>query len=114
MVSGTTGTPTSDCIVERLTMGSTSACRTILRSSRLVFFLVAPDPVRRTWVPSRVHCSQHVLTAIHLNDRPGEQHGASTSLQFHANDDAPLKLLNCEKCLPHITPITLRPPRVRM
>ncbi|GFV21034.1 uncharacterized protein TNCV_2280771 [Trichonephila clavipes] len=32
-------------IIERVTVGSTSACRTILRSSLLVVFLVAPDPV---------------------------------------------------------------------
>ncbi|GFU52228.1 uncharacterized protein TNCV_3052491 [Trichonephila clavipes] len=49
--------PTSARIVERVTVGSTSACRTILQSSLLVVFLVAPDPVFRTWVPSRVHCS---------------------------------------------------------
>ncbi|GFT19055.1 uncharacterized protein TNCV_3212791 [Trichonephila clavipes] len=35
----------------------------IIRSSFLVVFLVAPDPVFRTWVPSRVHCSQQLLTA---------------------------------------------------
>ncbi|GFY18038.1 uncharacterized protein TNCV_3385291 [Trichonephila clavipes] len=50
-------------IVERVTVWSTSACRTILRSSLLVVFLVAPDPVFRTWVPYRVHCSQQCLTA---------------------------------------------------
>ncbi|GFV08122.1 uncharacterized protein TNCV_1047511 [Trichonephila clavipes] len=50
-------------IVERVTVGSTSACRTILRSSLLVIFLVAQNPVFRTWVPSRVHCSQQFLTA---------------------------------------------------
>ncbi|GFV82813.1 uncharacterized protein TNCV_4147811 [Trichonephila clavipes] len=45
-------------IVERVTVGSTSACRSILRSSLLEFFLVTPDPVFRAWVPSRVHYSQ--------------------------------------------------------
>ncbi|GFU58254.1 uncharacterized protein TNCV_2886421 [Trichonephila clavipes] len=54
--------PTSARIVERVIVGSTSACRTILRSSLLVVFLVAPDPVFRAWVPSRVHCSQRFLT----------------------------------------------------
>ncbi|GFX75000.1 uncharacterized protein TNCV_1845721 [Trichonephila clavipes] len=62
-VCGTIATPTSARIVERVTVGSTSACRTILRSSLLVAFLVAPDPVFRAWVPSRVHCSQQFLTA---------------------------------------------------
>ncbi|GFS55629.1 transposon Ty3-I Gag-Pol polyprotein [Trichonephila clavipes] len=50
-------------IVERVTVWSTSVCRTILRSSLLVVFLVTQDPVFRTWVPSRVHCSQQFLTA---------------------------------------------------
>ncbi|GFT93389.1 uncharacterized protein TNCV_337541 [Trichonephila clavipes] len=63
IVCETIATPTSDRIVERVTVGSTSACRTILRSSFLVVFLVAPDPVFRAWVPSHVHCSQEFLTA---------------------------------------------------
>ncbi|GFX47557.1 uncharacterized protein TNCV_3015761 [Trichonephila clavipes] len=57
IVRGTFATPTSTRIVERVNVGSTSACHTILRSSLLVVFLVAPDPVFRTWVPSRVHYS---------------------------------------------------------
>ncbi|GFW83734.1 hypothetical protein TNCV_668471 [Trichonephila clavipes] len=48
---------------ERVTVGSTSACHTILRSSLLVIFLVTPDPVFRAWVPSHVHCSLKFLTA---------------------------------------------------
>ncbi|GFV24876.1 uncharacterized protein TNCV_883441 [Trichonephila clavipes] len=59
IVCGTIATPTSARIVERVTVGSTSACRTFLRSSLLVVFLIAPDP----WVPYRVHCSQQFLTA---------------------------------------------------
>ncbi|GFT43896.1 hypothetical protein TNCV_4569211 [Trichonephila clavipes] len=47
IVCGTIATPMSVCIVERVTVWSTSACRTILRSSLLVVFLVAPDPVFR-------------------------------------------------------------------
>ncbi|GFW35403.1 uncharacterized protein TNCV_2612021 [Trichonephila clavipes] len=78
IVCGTVATPTSARIVERVTVGSTSACHTILLSSLLVAFLVAPDPVFCAWVPSRVvHCSRHTP-----NDLPGQQHGASTSLQF--------------------------------
>ncbi|GFW64368.1 uncharacterized protein TNCV_273921 [Trichonephila clavipes] len=57
IVCGTIATPASARTVERVTVGSTSACRTILRSSLLVVFLVAPDPVFRAWVPSRVRCS---------------------------------------------------------
>ncbi|GFW82517.1 uncharacterized protein TNCV_1794101 [Trichonephila clavipes] len=58
IVCGTIATPTSARIVERVTVGSTSACRAILRSSLLVVFLVAPYLVFRAWVPSRVHCLQ--------------------------------------------------------
>ncbi|GFW34274.1 uncharacterized protein TNCV_220001 [Trichonephila clavipes] len=63
IVCGTIATPTSARIVERVTVGSTSACRTTLRSSLLVVLLVAPDPVFRARVPSRVYCSQKFLTA---------------------------------------------------
>ncbi|GFT85342.1 uncharacterized protein TNCV_497501 [Trichonephila clavipes] len=45
IVCGTIATPTSARIVERVTVGSTSAYRSILPSSLLVVFLVAPDPV---------------------------------------------------------------------
>ncbi|GFU74801.1 uncharacterized protein TNCV_1904641 [Trichonephila clavipes] len=71
IVCGTIAMPTSACIVERVTVGSTSACRTILQSSLLVVFLVALDPVFHAWVASRVHCSQQFLTA-HSNDPPGQ------------------------------------------
>ncbi|GFV29580.1 uncharacterized protein TNCV_329461 [Trichonephila clavipes] len=57
IVCGTIATTTSARIVERVTVGSTSACRTILRSSLLVIFLVTPDPVFRAWVRSRDPCS---------------------------------------------------------
>ncbi|GFS57361.1 uncharacterized protein TNCV_492171 [Trichonephila clavipes] len=56
IVCGTIATPTSARIVERVTVGSTSACHMILRSSLLVVFLVAPDPGFGTWAPSHVHC----------------------------------------------------------
>ncbi|GFT22477.1 uncharacterized protein TNCV_3274411 [Trichonephila clavipes] len=55
IVCGTIATPTSARIVERVTVGSTSACRTILRSSLLVVFLVAPDPVFYALVPRDPH-----------------------------------------------------------
>ncbi|GFW58621.1 uncharacterized protein TNCV_1579531 [Trichonephila clavipes] len=54
-VCGTIAMLTSARIVERVIVGSTSACRTILRSSLLVVFLVAPDTV--------FHCSQQFLKA---------------------------------------------------
>ncbi|GFU61039.1 uncharacterized protein TNCV_4436691 [Trichonephila clavipes] len=62
IVCGTFATPTSARILERVTVGCTSACRTILRFSLLVVFLVARDPVFHAWVPSRVHCSKQFLT----------------------------------------------------
>ncbi|GFV84131.1 teneurin-m [Trichonephila clavipes] len=63
IVCGTIATPTSARIVERVTVRFTSACITILRSSLLVVFLVAPDLVFRAWVPSRVQVSQQFITA---------------------------------------------------
>ncbi|GFT41971.1 uncharacterized protein TNCV_1668051 [Trichonephila clavipes] len=63
IVCGTIATPTPARIVERVTVGSTSACHTILRSSLLVLFLVTPDPVFCAWVPSRVHCYQQFVTS---------------------------------------------------
>ncbi|GFX81473.1 uncharacterized protein TNCV_143231 [Trichonephila clavipes] len=99
IVSGTIATPTSPRIVERVTVGSTRACRTILRSSLLVVFLVAPDPVFRAWVPSRVHCSHQFLTA--------HSERSTWSATWRVDQPAifipmirPLSnSLNCEKCL---------------
>ncbi|GFW73727.1 uncharacterized protein TNCV_1541811 [Trichonephila clavipes] len=62
IVCGTIDTSTSARIVERITVESTSACRTILRSSLLVVFLVSPDPVFRAWIPCYYHFSQQFLT----------------------------------------------------
>ncbi|GFX93107.1 uncharacterized protein TNCV_140511 [Trichonephila clavipes] len=47
IVCGAIATPMSARIDERVTVESTSACRTILLSSLLVVFLVAPDTVFR-------------------------------------------------------------------
>ncbi|GFX26264.1 uncharacterized protein TNCV_948641 [Trichonephila clavipes] len=88
IVCGTIATPTFAHIVERVTVGSTSACRTILRSSPLVAFLIAPDPVFRAWVPSRVHCSNGTLRTIHLASNTARRPACS----FHADDQASLKL----------------------
>ncbi|GFU86190.1 uncharacterized protein TNCV_368481 [Trichonephila clavipes] len=99
IVCGKIATPTSACVVERVTVGSTSAYRTILRSSLLVVFLVAPDPFFREWVPSRVLCSEQFLTAH--SER-------STWQATRCVDQSPVFIpmirplsnsLNCEKCL---------------
>ncbi|GFY12934.1 uncharacterized protein TNCV_665001 [Trichonephila clavipes] len=58
IVCGTIATPTSARIVERVTVGSASACHTILSPRGL-----PPDPVFRAWVPSHIHCSQQFLMA---------------------------------------------------
>ncbi|GFT22093.1 uncharacterized protein TNCV_3271481 [Trichonephila clavipes] len=89
IVCGTIATPTSARIVERVTVESTSACRTILRSSLLVVFLVAPDPVFRTWVPSRVHCPQQFLTA---HSERSTWSATRPACSFHPDDQASLKL----------------------
>ncbi|GFT21499.1 uncharacterized protein TNCV_2307421 [Trichonephila clavipes] len=99
IVCGTIATPTPARIVERVTVGSTSACRMILRSSLLAVFLVTPDPVFRAWVPSRVHCSQQFLTA--------HSERSTWPATWRVNQPAvfipmlrPLSnSLNCEKCL---------------
>ncbi|GFW28395.1 uncharacterized protein TNCV_4640601 [Trichonephila clavipes] len=111
IVCGTIVTPTSARIVERVTVGSTSACRTILRSSLLVVFLVAPDPVFRTWVLSSVHCSQQFLTA----------HSEQSTWPATRRVDQPVVFipmirplsnsLNCEKCLLARLPSMFRLPK---
>ncbi|GFW54434.1 uncharacterized protein TNCV_1607981 [Trichonephila clavipes] len=63
ILCGTIVTPTSARIAERVTVGSTSTCYTIIRSSLLMVFLVAPDADFGTWALSPVHCSQQFLTA---------------------------------------------------
>ncbi|GFW00071.1 uncharacterized protein TNCV_3568611 [Trichonephila clavipes] len=98
IVCGTIATPTSARIVERVTVGSTSACRTILQSSLLLVFLVTPDPIFRAWVPSRVHCSQQFLT----------EHSERSTYTATRRVDQPTVFipmirplsnsLNCEKC----------------
>ncbi|GFV74540.1 uncharacterized protein TNCV_5129821 [Trichonephila clavipes] len=61
-------------------------------------FLVAPDPVFRSWVPSRVHCSQQFLT----------EHSERSTWPATRRVDQPAVFipmirplsssLNCEKC----------------
>ncbi|GFW66737.1 uncharacterized protein TNCV_1371691 [Trichonephila clavipes] len=91
--------PTSALIVERVTVGSTSACRTILRSYLLVVFLVAPDPVFHAWVPSRVHCSQQFLTAhSELSTWPATRRVDQPAV-FIPMIRPLSNSLNCEECL---------------
>ncbi|GFT98380.1 uncharacterized protein TNCV_2745721 [Trichonephila clavipes] len=92
IVCGTIATPTSARIVERVTVGSTSACRTILRSSLLVVFLVAPDPGFRAWIPSRVHCYQQFLTAHSERSPLPATRRVDQPAVFHPDDQASLKL----------------------
>ncbi|GFT94904.1 uncharacterized protein TNCV_1472071 [Trichonephila clavipes] len=96
---GTIVTPTSARIVERVTVGSTSACRTILRSSFLVVFLVAPDPVFHAWVLSRVHYSQQFLTAhSERSTWPATRRVDQPAVFIPMIRPLP-NSLNCEKCL---------------
>ncbi|GFS54838.1 uncharacterized protein TNCV_3575711 [Trichonephila clavipes] len=103
IICGTIATPTSARIVERVTVGSTSACRTILRSSFLVVFLVTPDPVFHAWVHYRVHCSQQFLTAHSERytwpaTRRFDQPAVFIPMIWPLSNS-----LNCEKCLlPHL------------
>ncbi|GFW53562.1 uncharacterized protein TNCV_4814681 [Trichonephila clavipes] len=99
IVCGTITTPASARIVERVTVGSTTACRTILLSSLLVVFLVAPDPVFRTSVPSRVHCSQQFLTAHSERSTWPATRRVDQPVVFIPMIRPLSKSLNCEKCL---------------
>ncbi|GFT39988.1 uncharacterized protein TNCV_12311 [Trichonephila clavipes] len=92
-------TPTYARIVERVTVGTTSDCHTILRSSLLVAFLVAPDPVFRTWVPYRVHCSQQFLTAHSERSTWPATWRVDQPAVFIPMIRSLSNSLNCEKCL---------------
>ncbi|GFX43599.1 uncharacterized protein TNCV_510481 [Trichonephila clavipes] len=99
IVCETIATPTSARVVQRVTVVSTSACRTILRSSLLVNFLVALDPVFRAWVPSRVHCFQQFLTAhSERSTWPATRHVYQSAV-FIPMIRPLSNSLNCEKCL---------------
>ncbi|GFT58246.1 uncharacterized protein TNCV_1292031 [Trichonephila clavipes] len=111
IVCGAISTPTSARIVQRITVGSTSACRMILRSYLLVVFLVAPDPIFRAWVPSRVHCSQQFLTTHSKRSTwPATRH--VDQLAVFIPMIRPLSnSLNCEKCLLARLPDMFRLPK---
>ncbi|GFW02023.1 uncharacterized protein TNCV_1149031 [Trichonephila clavipes] len=93
IVCGTIATPTSARIVERVTVGSTSGCRTILESSLLVVFLVSPDPifsrVGTFSCPLLSTISNGTLRTIHLASNTARRPACS----FHPDDQASLKLV---------------------
>ncbi|GFS54924.1 uncharacterized protein TNCV_3576341 [Trichonephila clavipes] len=99
MFCGIIATPTSARIVDRVTAGSTSACRAILHSSVLVVFLVAPDPVFRAWVPSSVHCSKQFLTAHSERSTWPATRRVDQAAVFLPMIRPLSNSLNCEKCL---------------
>ncbi|GFX85499.1 uncharacterized protein TNCV_3716711 [Trichonephila clavipes] len=97
IVYGTIATPTSARIVERVTVGSTSACRTILRSSLLVVFwsLFPGFPRVGTFsCPLLPTISNGTLRMIHLASNTALRPACS----FHPDDQASLNSVNCEKC----------------
>ncbi|GFX17558.1 uncharacterized protein TNCV_3411581 [Trichonephila clavipes] len=99
IVCVTITTPTSARIVERVTVGSTSACRTILRSFLLVVYLIAPDPVFRAWVPSRVHCTQQFLMAHSERSTWPATRCVDHPAVFIPMIRSLSNSFNCEKCL---------------
>ncbi|GFW04450.1 uncharacterized protein TNCV_878191 [Trichonephila clavipes] len=99
IVCGTIATLTSSRIVERVTVGFTSAYRTILRSSLLVVFLVALDPFFRAWLPSRVHYSQQFLTAHYKRSTWPASRRVDQPAVFNPMIRPLSNSLNCEKCL---------------
>ncbi|GFV58462.1 uncharacterized protein TNCV_4036371 [Trichonephila clavipes] len=92
IVCGTFATPSTARIVKRVTVGSTSACRTILRSSLLVDFLVTPDPCFYAWgtysCPLLPTISNGTLRAIHLASNTVRRPACS----FNPDDQASLTL----------------------
>ncbi|GFX74771.1 uncharacterized protein TNCV_3122001 [Trichonephila clavipes] len=99
IVYGTVAKPTSTRIVERVTVGSTSSCITILRSSLLVVFLVALDPVFHAWIPSRAHRSQQFITAHSERSTWPVTHRVNQPAVFIPMIRPLSNSLNCEKCL---------------
>ncbi|GFW60532.1 uncharacterized protein TNCV_568801 [Trichonephila clavipes] len=99
IVCGTIATPTSARIVERVTVGSTSACCTILRSSLLVVFVITPDPVFRALVPSRVHYSQKFLTGHSERSTWPATRRVDQPAVFIPMIRPLSNSLNCKKCL---------------
>ncbi|GFU93250.1 uncharacterized protein TNCV_1859811 [Trichonephila clavipes] len=90
IVCGTSATPTSAHIVERVIVGSTSSCRTIIRSSLLVVFLLGSRPgfprvstFSFLLFPTISKCT---LRTIHLASNTVRRPASS----FHPDDQASL------------------------
>ncbi|GFX24579.1 putative transposable element [Trichonephila clavipes] len=98
-------------IVERITVGSTSTCRMILRSSLLMVFLVAPDPLFRTWVPSRVLCSQQFLKAHSERSTCPATWCVDRPAVFIPMIRPFSNSLKCQKCLVARLPVMFRLPK---
>ncbi|GFW85178.1 uncharacterized protein TNCV_3249181 [Trichonephila clavipes] len=98
-------------MVERVTVGSTSACLTILRSSLLVVFLVAPDTVFHALVPSHVPCSQQFLKAHFERSTWPATWRVDQPAVFIPIIRPLSNSLNCEKCLPARLPGMFRLPK---
>ncbi|GFW87239.1 hypothetical protein TNCV_5125911 [Trichonephila clavipes] len=106
IVCETIATPTSAHIVERVTVWSINACRTILRSSLLVVVLVTPDPVFRARRSAAVesHLSlcmpittmQTGTTSLH-HDAAGSKKTAETTSQALGVIENPLFERNGER-----------------
>ncbi|GFX62320.1 protein inturned [Trichonephila clavipes] len=71
----------------------------MLRSSLLVVFLVAPVPVFRTWIPSRVHYFQQFLTAHSERSTCSATRRVDQPAVFIPMIRPLSNSLNCEKCL---------------
>ncbi|GFV36364.1 uncharacterized protein TNCV_2234111 [Trichonephila clavipes] len=112
IVCGTIATPMSARIVERVTVGNKSACCTILQSSLLVVFLVAPDRVFRTWVPSCVHCSQQFQTVHSERSTWPATRRIDKSAVFIPMIRPLSNSLNCEKYLLACLPGLFRLPKI--
>ncbi|GFW41067.1 uncharacterized protein TNCV_414761 [Trichonephila clavipes] len=110
IVCGKIATPTSARFVERVTVGCTSACRTILGSSLLVVFLVAPDPVFKrghllvSTAPQflTAHSKRSTCPATRRMDQP-----AVFIPMVRPLSNSP----NCEKCLLALLPDMFRLPK---
>ncbi|GFV23405.1 uncharacterized protein TNCV_4781171 [Trichonephila clavipes] len=89
IVCGTIGTPTSPPIIERVTVGSTSACRTILSPRGLPGRSRPGFPRVGTFsCPLLLTISNDTLRSIYLASNTARRPACS----FHPDDQASLKL----------------------
>ncbi|GFV97672.1 uncharacterized protein TNCV_2041791 [Trichonephila clavipes] len=110
---GTIATPTSARIVKRVT----SHCGVHKYLSQYPSILsprglpVAPDPVLRTWVPARVHCSQQFLMAHSERSTWPATRRVDQPAVFIPMIRPLSNSLNCEKCLLARSPGMFRLPK---